>query len=633
MNYKWKIINNKNPFSILVDLNNNNINIDLIGVRTLPINYDKMIFNYKCKGYYFIGISSYQNFPEKIINPGDTQNTRNYNIFENDIFKDCLIGWCTCSKNTNFIPNNIKHIRLPESDFMNPLIYKPDNIKKEYDFIYNCQKGKWQNFCRNWELAEKCIDIMINKYNLKIVLIGKKGDINEPKHKNIISTFLLPKNKFKEYLQKSKYIFVPNIYDASPRVVSQAMLYNLPVLENKNIYGGWHYINKNTGMSFTNIDDFEQTLIKFLKKKDYKPREWFIQNYGLKNSSERLYNFVNTLEKPLYYSNKNAFNRFDLIIGINYLPNFNTTCKQISINITNYSQLFFNLQQFNNNLILILQKPCKITNKFNHYINLMLDLIKNNLDIIFLNGNGSLKQEKSEYTYMSQYQKITNCSAFIINTKFLNKFIKSDINFTNILYGYLFDKLIIDRCKKGNLINKSISFIKKINDLFIFYNDNNIYKYSKGYFQQTELNTWTEYKNGSIWCTFEQLTNNKTELLLFDKNRGYYVKINKNNNKCFYSKKETPDKFYKLFDCLFINYKWMYDFNNIRFEYVKYKNIWEKYENDNLIMEFNEYSKNNDSIIIYNNNNKLYIKLTLKDCYTSKSTIKWIYESSGYITF
>ena len=82
------------------------------------------------------------------------------------------------------------------------------------------------------------------------MIIGRTNcNITEKCNKYISSIPYQPQSKFLEHLQQCKWIFVPNISDASPRVVTQAMSYNMPALMNKNIIGGWKYkpdlLNKN----------------------------------------------------------------------------------------------------------------------------------------------------------------------------------------------------------------------------------------------------------------------------------------------------------------------------------------------------------------------------------------------------
>ena len=70
----------------------------------------------------------------------------------------------------------------------------------------------------------------------------------------------------------------------------------------KDIIGGWHYINDQTGefVDLYNFDSFEKTLAKFLKKlenNEYQPRDWFIKNYGKYNSGKKLLKFVQEVFK------------------------------------------------------------------------------------------------------------------------------------------------------------------------------------------------------------------------------------------------------------------------------------------------------------------------------------------------
>jgi hypothetical protein len=104
-------------------------------------------------------------------------------------------------------------------------------------------------------------------------------------------------SKFILNYSKCKFLFVPNITDASPRVVTEAMCYNLPVFMNVDILGGWKYVVPGvTGEFFANnVQDFSQSLHNFLEglnNKIYHPRDFFISNYGKQNSGKQLLEFV-----------------------------------------------------------------------------------------------------------------------------------------------------------------------------------------------------------------------------------------------------------------------------------------------------------------------------------------------------
>ena len=67
---------------------------------------------------------------------------------------------------------------------------------------------------------------------------------------------------------------------------------------NKNIVGGWKYINKDsikTGEFFTDETDIEDSLKTFLdnmKNNKYEPRKFILENYGPINSGIKLKEFL-----------------------------------------------------------------------------------------------------------------------------------------------------------------------------------------------------------------------------------------------------------------------------------------------------------------------------------------------------
>ena len=57
---------------------------------------------------------------------------------------------------------------------------------------------------------------------------------------------------FLELVGKTDIMVIPSISDASPRILTQALAMNTAVIVNKDIVGGWKYINEQTGAFFTN---------------------------------------------------------------------------------------------------------------------------------------------------------------------------------------------------------------------------------------------------------------------------------------------------------------------------------------------------------------------------------------------
>ena len=62
-------------------------------------------------------------------------------------------------------------------------------------------------------------------------------------------------------------------------------------LINKNILGGWKYINEKTGQFFTDENDVGKNIeimMNKLKNNEYEPRKFFIDNYGAIKSGKKL---------------------------------------------------------------------------------------------------------------------------------------------------------------------------------------------------------------------------------------------------------------------------------------------------------------------------------------------------------
>ena len=161
-----------------------------------------------------------------------------------------------------------------------------------------------QSIIRAWSTVKKLLDIMCKQYKLKGLLIGRVGcEIPPQCHQLMELTDFMEYHTFIKQFNRCKFILTASFQDASPRTATEAMCFNLPVLMNKNILGGWQYMNDKTGSFYDpdNLDEFPTTLEKFLKKlnnNEYTPREWFIENYGKYNTGKRLLKFVQEVFKP-----------------------------------------------------------------------------------------------------------------------------------------------------------------------------------------------------------------------------------------------------------------------------------------------------------------------------------------------
>lgn len=305
--FKNKIepIKMKRPFLNTFDDNGNMTNVVFI---THPFTRKECIKQYKeakKKGNIFLGMSSYCEFPSIVSNPHDVLHDPTIDAWTKYNYYELTEGWCHCFRDPEkYITDPIiKKTLISESDFAPFENHKPNpNVKKEYDFIYICLKDNdkcedgWQSYNRNWELAQKCLDIMCKKHKLKGLLVGRINcKVPDSCHQIMELTDFLEYSKFIPLYNKSKFIFVPNKSDASPRVLTEAMCFNLPILVNHNIVGGWKYVDPKSGESFKDEKDLEKKLDNFIKKvnnNEYQSRQHFIDNYGYINSGKKLLDFV-----------------------------------------------------------------------------------------------------------------------------------------------------------------------------------------------------------------------------------------------------------------------------------------------------------------------------------------------------
>ena len=294
------------PFGNIKDENGKNLNVILLNTFFRTKEHKQQFVDLKKKGFPIIGSTCYLSFPSKTLNPHDD----NYHKEQkNDNYVDWCEGWCHCFKNpdkyikseSGICKQNIPKLLCSVSDFADYEHIKPDNsIEKEYDFIYNCPTDNdkcepgWQGWNRNWELAKKCLPIMCSKYNLKGLIIGRKNcDYTELCSDRItFIEYVDDWNIFLKYLKQSRFLFCPNMEDASPRVITEAMCADIPVLLNYNILGGWKYIQSGvSGEFFTSEKDIGKALDKITTLK-YQPRTHYLSVSSDKFYSPLLHNFL-----------------------------------------------------------------------------------------------------------------------------------------------------------------------------------------------------------------------------------------------------------------------------------------------------------------------------------------------------
>jgi hypothetical protein len=258
---------------------------------------------YKSKGIHIFGITAYKSFPNnKLFGEEEGEYERN----DDFNYVDEIKNWLCCFSNKQMygfsVFNNV--VDISESDFYNaePEPEDKDKVKeKKYDFIYICNKDDdkcplkgWNAINRNFGLALKCFPVLCNQLQMKGLIVGRVGCGLEKEYGDKMEVVdWLDWHILQEKMRESKMLFLPNVYDASPRVIAECITKGLPVLMNKKILCGSKYITYETGEFFTDEVDLKSAVTK-LQNRMFKisPRKWWFENYSQERSQKNLQKFL-----------------------------------------------------------------------------------------------------------------------------------------------------------------------------------------------------------------------------------------------------------------------------------------------------------------------------------------------------
>jgi len=288
------------PFRYFTDADGNALPFVAVSAFFRDDKAKQRFYEYKEKGIHLFGITAYKSFPKKELldkSEGEYERTDNFDYINN------IRDWLCCfrDKETYGFSSYNNIIDISESDFYSSEEDADTNREKKYDFIYICNKDSdscpmdgWNAVNRNFDLALKCFPIICNEFQMKGLVVGRVGCGLEQKYGEKLEVVdWLDWHVLQEKMRESKFLFVPNIFDASPRVIAECMTKDLPVLMNKNILCGSKYINYDTGEFFSDENDLRPALTN-LKNKLFKisPKTWWKNNYSQEKSQGRLREFL-----------------------------------------------------------------------------------------------------------------------------------------------------------------------------------------------------------------------------------------------------------------------------------------------------------------------------------------------------
>jgi hypothetical protein len=287
------------PFRYFTDENNKPLPFVAVTAFFRGKDAEDRYNEYVKNGIHIFGITAYKSFPNReLLDKSEGQYERT-DTFD---FTNKIRDWLCCFKNKEnygFTSWN-RTIDISESDFYNAE-KASSPVKKTYDFIYICNKDTdscpmdgWNAINRNFDLAKKCFPIMCTEFGLKGLIVGREGCGLEKEYGDKLEVIgWLEWHVLQEKMRASKFLFVPNVFDASPRVVAECLTKDLAVLMNRKILCGSKYITYETGELFTDETDIRPALTTLLNKQ-YKisPKKWWSENYSQEKSQKALREFL-----------------------------------------------------------------------------------------------------------------------------------------------------------------------------------------------------------------------------------------------------------------------------------------------------------------------------------------------------
>jgi len=281
---------------------------------------------------------------------------QNNNLTDNSIcivcnfrFLEDKVNWskkiktiCHPFKTDKIFPSEIKKYLFSESDFCDKLTTCVDSQsekwnKKKYDFVYFTLISREGTRSKGLYLLP-LINEVAKELKLKGLVVNystretkkHKGTIYHKSLDNIkknigkFTNLKIINNKYSceevcEIMKSCKFVLLPSDSDASPRLLVESIVRDVPLVVNSSIYGGWKYINNGNGAFFDapNIEecyykkyneDYEYyknnlvyAIIKVLSIKEISSiSKNFYKEFGFVNSTKKMAKIINEISGTNY---------------------------------------------------------------------------------------------------------------------------------------------------------------------------------------------------------------------------------------------------------------------------------------------------------------------------------------------
>jgi hypothetical protein len=210
-------------------------------------------------------------------------------------------GWCHCFREPDqFLPRDAPRTLISGSDFVDVIeVVRRANsgqgpVPDSYDYVYVGAEEPWKRDAKGWSLARECVVSLHETLGFRGLLIGAPRDASLGEHQ-VLTLPLMPRAKFLYHLARARFLLVPSGLDASPRILSEALSLDVPIVVFRGILGGWKYVNRFTGEFFESAEDVSVAVQNCLST-SRQPRRWYAAHHGSYRAGRSLLAFIRTLD-------------------------------------------------------------------------------------------------------------------------------------------------------------------------------------------------------------------------------------------------------------------------------------------------------------------------------------------------
>ena len=264
------------PFSLVVDELGRSVGWAVVHSRILSPGRQDQFADLRRSGYRFVGMTSDAGFPlEGADDPLD--------------YAMLCEAWCHCFRDPDaYLPPTSPRALISESDFTDFLELgaqvRPLPQPAVYDFVYAGATEGWKREAKNEHLARACAEVLTAELGLRGLAVAATGLGDLP---GVVIVPWMPWPTFLSVLASARFVLVPNGLDASPRVLAEALCLDVPAVVQRDILGGWKYVNTFTGAFFADEGDVVEAVQRCLVQPK-SPRAWFRTHFGPYHAGRRL---------------------------------------------------------------------------------------------------------------------------------------------------------------------------------------------------------------------------------------------------------------------------------------------------------------------------------------------------------